>query len=102
MNDGLTADEVQMVAEIKTQLPFIMKMPNPDKSRCLLSLAYEYLIMDMEEEAMKLLRQADPEYFKDQLSKDMKEIPNMDIIVMSISSKLIELGIIKVVAKQEE
>ena len=96
MNDGLTPEEQWVVDQIKAQLPIITKLPNPDKSRCLLSLAYEYMLLDMEEDAIKLLKQADPEYFKGQLSKDMKEIPNMDIIVLSISSKLIELGIIKV------
>lgn len=97
MNDGISAKDQLVVDEIKKQLPFVLTLPNPDKSRCLLSLAYEYIIMDMEEEGMKLLRQADPEYFKEQLSKDMKDIPNMEIIVLSISSKLIELGIVKVV-----
>lgn len=97
MNDGISRENQEVITAIKAQLPIVLRMPDPDKSRCLLALSYEYMIMDMEEEALKLLKQADPEYFKEQLSKDMKDIPNMDIIVMSISSKLIELGIVKVV-----
>jgi len=97
--DGLTDLQKQVDQAVKQQLPFVNTLPNPDKSRCLLCLAYEYFILDMEEEGLKLLEGADPEYFKDQLAKDMKEIDNMEIIVLSVTSRLIEAGYIKVVAK---
>lgn len=91
-NDGLTEDQKYIDEAVKAQLPLVLKLPNPYRSQCLLCLAYEYFILDMEEEAYKLLMKADPEYFKDQLAKDIKEIPNMDIIVKRVAKKLVELG----------
>ena len=94
MNDGLTEEQIFIIDEVKAQLPIVLTLSNPDKSRCLLGLSYEYFLMDLEEEAYKLLKQADPAYFGEQLGKDMKEIPNMDIVVFTITSKLIELGLV--------
>jgi hypothetical protein len=94
MTDGLTEKQKQIVEEIKAQLPMVYNLPNPSKSRCLLSLAYEYFLLDMEEEAFKLLKQADPNYFGEQLGKDLEEIPQMTTIILCISSKLMELGLI--------
>ena len=98
MRDGLTLEEQQMIGEINKALPIAMSLPNPDKSRCLLGLAYEYFLMNMEEEAYKLLEQADPDYFGEQLGKDMKEIPNMEEVVMRILDKLMEIGVVVVKA----
>jgi hypothetical protein len=97
--DGMTELQKQVDSAVRSQLRIVLTLPNPDKSRCLLCLAYEYFIQDMEEDAFNLLSQADPEYFKDQLAKDMKEIENMETIVTSVLQKLIEAGYIKVSAK---
>jgi hypothetical protein len=99
MNDGLTKEERWMVEQIKAQLPLIEKIPNPDKSRCLLGLAYEYFLMDMEEEAYKLLEKADPAYFSEQLGKDMEEMSEMTEIVMRILDKLMDIGVVVVKTK---
>lgn len=96
MNDGLSKEDKWMVEQIELQFPFVLKLSDPDKSRCLLGLAYEYFLMDMEEKAYELLRQADPNYFKEQLAKDMREIPNMDKIVLRIMGKLIDIGVVVV------
>jgi predicted transcriptional regulator len=100
MNERISPNDQKTVDEIKRMLPLVLPMPNPNKSRCLLGLAYEYFIMDMEEEAYKLLLMADPEYFKDQLAEDMKEMPNMKEVVLTIMHKLVELGLIKVVPSE--
>lgn len=94
MNDVIDLDNVKMIAEIKTYVPMALQLPEPDKSRCLLCLAYEYFMMDMEEEAYKLLLFADSNYFKDQLKIDMKTVPNMDKVVMRIARKLILIGVV--------
>lgn len=96
MYDGISKEDQEMVDQIKAALSLVMNLPDPDKSRCLLSLAYEYFLMEMEEEAYKLLMHADPNYFSAQLKEDMKTIPNMDQIVTRIAGKLIELGVITI------
>jgi len=103
LNDGLTDEQKWIIEEIKEHLPFILEhVPNPDKSRALLGMAYEYFLMDMEDEAYALLLKADPEYFKDQLKEDMVMIPNMRQIVFRIMGKLVELGLVKVVTDEED
>lgn len=96
MKDGLTQEEQQMVSEIKSLLPTVRLLPDPDRSRSLLCLAYEYFLMDMEEEAYKLLEEADQNYFGEQLGKDMKDITGMTEIVMRILNKLMDIGIVKI------
>ena len=99
MKDGQTDEESKVITAIKATLPLVLTLPNPDKSRALLGLAYEYFIMDMEEEAYKLLAMADPAYFGEQLRKDMEEIPNMEEVVMRILDKLMEIGVVRVKAE---
>lgn len=94
--DGLTDLQKQIIKAVEAQLPLVRTLPNPYKSKCLMCLSYEYLILDMEEKAIPLLKEADPKYFGDQLAEDMKEDPTITLIVMAISAKLEELGIIKV------
>lgn len=97
--DGLTELQKQVISAVQMQLRLVVTLPQPDKSRCLLCLAYEYFVLDMEEDAFKLLEMADPEYFKDQLAKDMKEIKDMSTIVMTVMQKLVEGGYVIVSAK---
>lgn len=86
---------------IKFQLPMARSLKDPHRSRCLFCLAYEYLNLDMEEKAFPLLEEADPEYFKEQLGKDMKTIPNMEEIVTRSLSKLIDMGFVKIEQNHE-
>ena len=90
--DGLDKDQKYIVDQIKQQLPSVKKLPEPDRSRYLVSLAYEYFLQDMEEDAFKLIEMADPNYFKGQMSKDMGTVEGFDKIVTVIMSKLLELG----------
>lgn len=92
--DGLDTVQKTIIDEINKQLPSVLKMPNPDKSRCLVSLAYEYFNLDMEEEGFKLIEQCDPQYFKGQMAEDMKNIRDFDQIVVAIMAKLLHLGYI--------
>jgi hypothetical protein len=97
--DGLSDLQKQVVQAIKSQLPMVRALPNPDKSKCLMCLAYEYFMLDMEEEAYKLLSEADPEYFKDQLAKDMDEDSDVALVVSRIIDKLIDIGVVRVKEK---
>jgi len=102
MRDGLTEEQQAIYKIVESHMVFVATMPEPDKSRCLLSLAYEYFILDMEEEAFKLLEQADSGYFQEQLESDVDSIDNMKEIVTTIMSKLIEIGYIRVKLDAEE
>lgn len=97
MKDGLTPEQQNIVDEIQRTLLTVRLLPDPDRSRCLLCLAYEYFVMDMEEEAYKLLKEADKNYFGDQLRKDTDEIPGMSEILVTILNKLTEIGLVKIV-----
>jgi len=92
--DGLDINQKTVIDEINQQLPTVLKMPNPDKSRCLVSLAYEYFNLDMEEDGFKLINQCDPRYFKTHIAEDMKNIKGFDTIVIAIMAKLMYLGYI--------
>ena len=96
MKDGLTADQSAILLEVERQVPLVSKLPEPDRSRCLTCLAYEYLLQDMEEKSFDLLSQCDPGYFKEPMANDMKRDPSMNRIVMTILSKLIEIGYVSV------
>lgn len=91
-----------VLEQCKIMLPTVLQMPEPQKSRCLMGLAYEYFIADLEEEAYKILKKADPKYFGEQLGKDMKEDPIIKQIVFRIASKLIEIGLVKAVETDNE
>jgi hypothetical protein len=95
-SDGLSEIQRKIDAAVKQQLPFVLRMPDPDRSRCLFCLAYEYLNLDMEERAFPLLEQADPDYFAAQLKEDMAKIPNMTEMVMRILQKLVDAGYVKI------
>ncbi|HUV84319.1 MAG TPA: hypothetical protein VMV86_01340 [Methanosarcinales archaeon] len=98
---GLSDIQKQVVRAVEFQLPMVRTLPDPDRSKCLMCLSYEYFILDMEELAYPLLEEADPEYFKDQLAKDMAEDENITTIVLRIMDKLIDVGVVIVKAKDE-
>lgn len=85
-------EKKKIVREVQKQVPLALRMPEPDKSRVLTCLAYEYFLLDLEEEAWKLIRQADPEYYKTEVHKDMENDASMEKIFMTIAAKLIESG----------
>jgi len=94
--DGLSKEQKYIVDQIEGMMVTVNDLPEPDKSRCLFSLAYEYYMVDMEEEANKLMMLADVEYFSKQLGEDMDNIDGMKEIVMGVMDKLIEIGIVKI------
>lgn len=96
MTDGLNKQQKAILDEVERQVPIVVGLPEPDRSRCLTCLAYEYMLQDMEEKAFNLLEQCDPNYFKQPMADDMKNDPNMNKIVMTILSKLIEIGYVEV------
>jgi hypothetical protein len=95
LKDGMT--EVQKLVDqaVQAQLPMILKVPEPDRSKALVCLAYEYFILDMEEKAFAILDKADPNYFSEGMKKDLQD-PQMNQIFMTIVAKLIESGYVKV------
>jgi len=99
--DGLTEIQQKMVQAVETLLPDIRQLPDPKRSQSLLCMAYEYLILDMEERAYPLLEEADPNYFGEQLGKDMADDPRMMELVMRVMDKLIDIGFVKISAKEE-
>jgi len=94
MSDGLSDIQKEVVKLVQSQLPYIKSLPEPDRSRGLLCLAYEYFNLDMEERAFPLINLAQPEYFQEQLAKDVLEVPNMREIVIKVADKLMETGYI--------
>ena len=101
--DGLDKDQSWVIEQVGIELPKALVLSEPDRSRCLLCLAYEYFNVDMEEEAFKILSQSDPDYFKNgQLGKDMKEIKDMDKIVFAIMGKLLSAGYIKIEEEKKD
>lgn len=96
MKDGLNAQQNAILEEVERQIPLVSGLPEPDRSRCLTCLAYEYMLQDMEEKAFELLEKCDPGYFKEPMANDMQKDPSMNRIVMTILSKLIEIGYVKV------
>ena len=97
MND----EQKKIAREVQKQVPVAMTMPEPNKSRVLTCLAYEYFLLNMEEEAWKLIRQADPEYYKEGIHKDMAADASMEKIFMTIAAKLIESGYLSIDLKQQ-
>jgi hypothetical protein len=98
--DGLTDLQKQVIKAVEFQLPMIRTLPDPDRSKCLMCLAYEYFILDMEERAYPLLEEADPNYFGEQLGKDMAADENIMTIVLTIMDKLVDIGMVKVSVKE--
>jgi hypothetical protein len=98
--DGLTENQKEIIKAVEEMLPSIRKLPDPMRSQSLLCMAYEYFIADMEERAYPLLEEADPNYFSEQLGKDMADDSRMLEIVMRIMDKLVDIGIVKVTAKE--
>jgi len=92
----------KVLKQCQEVLPEVLQLPEPDRSRCLMGLAYEYFIADLEETAFDILKKADPKYFGEQLGKDMKINPDIKQIVFRISAKLIEMGLVKVVEPEEK
>jgi len=92
MKDGLNEEQRKIIEEVERQVPLILKLPEPGRSKCIVCLSYEYLIQDMEEKAFSLLESADPNYFKDPMKKDMEKDPRMAELVMTMLSKIISMG----------
>lgn len=90
-----------ILEQCQLTLPTVLKLSEPVRSRCLMGLAYEYFIADLEETAFDILKKADPNYFGEQLGKDMKEDPRIEQIVFKIASKLMEIGLVKAVEPNE-
>ena len=97
---GLSDIQKQVIKAVEFQLSMIRTLPDPDRSKCLMCLAYEFFVLDMEEKGYILLEEADPEYFKDQLRKDMDEDENVTTVVMTILDKLMEIGVVVVKAEK--
>lgn len=95
MKDGLTELQQKVDTAVQATLKFSLKLPEPDRSKVLTCLAYEYFNLDMEEKAFKILEKADPEYFKTHMKKDLED-PQMKQIFFSIIGKLIDAGYVKV------
>lgn len=95
MKDGWTTEQQEIDKEIKRVVGTVMKLPEPDKSKSLLCLAFEYFNLDMEEEGFDLIGKTDPGYYKNQLPKDMEKDKDINRIVMTIISKLITAGYIR-------
>ena len=93
--DGLTKEQKEVDRLVREQIPRALALPEPDRSKCIMCLAYEYFNQDMEEKAFKLIEKADPNYFKDQLAKDMQD-PQIKEIVFRIMGSLMSAGYIKV------
>jgi len=101
LKDGLTDTQKFVHDAVQQQLPFIDELPEPDKSRCLMALSYEYFNVEMEEEGFKLLKISDPDYFKEQLEKDMRADEIIKMIAVSIAEKIIDMGLTTVVISDE-
>lgn len=101
MVDGLTEEQKQIDVAVQKQLPSVLKLPEPDRSKCLMCLAYEYFNLDMEEKAFTIIQKADPNYFNNQLKEDMKD-PDIQKIVMRILGSLMNAGYVKVESGKEE
>jgi hypothetical protein len=100
--NNLSSDQKNIKSLVEAQLPTIRTLPDPDRSRCLLCMAYEYFVLDMEEYACSLLQEADPEYFGEQLGKDMKDIEEMSELVLRITDKLVDIGFVIITTKGDE
>jgi hypothetical protein len=100
MKDGLTEDQKFIIKQVEGMVPVCVALPEPDKSRTMMCLAYEYFVLDMEEEAFKLLKQADPLYFGEQLAQDIDDIEGIKQVVDTIAIKLVEIGIVKFVKEK--
>jgi hypothetical protein len=100
MTDGLSDKQKFIDGEIQELLPEVLKIPEPDRSRSLVCLAYEYFMVDMEEDAFSILRNVDPSYYKNEMHSDMKD-GEMKHIFMSIMSKLVDTGYIKITERSD-
>ncbi len=101
MKDGLDEHQEWALKEVERILPIVLKFEEPNRSRSLTGLAYEYFIQDMEEKAFKILEMCDPNYFKEPMKQDMKD-PAMEKIIMTIVAKLIESGYVIVSADDDK
>jgi len=99
---GLSENQKKIITAVEFQLPMVRTLPDPDRSRCLMCLAYEYFVLDMEELAYPLLEEADAEYFKYQLGKDMEADENITTIVLRIMDKLVDVGAVIIKADDEQ
>ena len=91
--DGYSKKQKEVDLEVKNQLPGVLAMSEPDRTRCLFLMSYEYLYLEMEEEAFGLLKMADQGYFTSSLIEDISSVPGMDIIVATFIGKSVQVGI---------
>ena len=103
MIDGLSEEQKRTDTMVKAQLPLVVKLPEPSRSRCLLALSYEYFVQDMEEEAFVLLSMSDSGYYDLQFAVDIVERDDMRELLVIIVQKLIEGGYVsKEILKKKE
>lgn len=95
MQDGLTELQKDILRQVERATPQVLALPEPNRSKAIVGLAYEYFLQDMEEKAFGLLEQADPNYFKEGKKKDLED-PLMNKIFFTIIGKLIESGYVTV------
>ena len=93
--DGLSEIQELVDAAVQEQLPTILNLKEPSRTKALTCLMYEYLLQDMEEKAFELMDLADPDYFKLHFMNDLKD-PQFKQIFQTMVHKFIELGYIKV------
>lgn len=100
---GLSDEEKQIVSEIMTTIAEIKDddtLPENVKNKIYVCCAYEYFIMDWEEEGMRILKSiTTPEYFSKTLGEQMRQDESYAFIIKKIAQKLIECGHVIVLGK---
>jgi len=82
----------KMLDDLKT-------MSLDEKNLGYFGLAYEYFLLDLEEEGTRLLEKMDKDFFDEPLTKAIKKDPKIMEITQIMLTKLMEIGYIKITVK---
>jgi len=82
--------------KMEKMIDAIKDMPTDERNLGLFGLAYEYLLMDMEEEFLRLVDKIGAEFFDKPLAAAMKKDPQVVEFAQIIITKLIEIGYINI------
>lgn len=64
-------------------------------AKCIVSLAYEYMCADQQQEALVQLNRVPPSYYKDVQYKHMKDDTMYAELVVLLSYRLIQMGVVE-------